>query len=127
MAEATVAYLREREQATAVYLERRVNVQLEDGRRVRALTFVADHRHPQYAGRLPHEDLIRLVKQGIGISGANPDYVHSTHRELIEIGASDRILARIAEQLAQEGEDSPASSRKSATIARRSSSDSAKR
>ena len=98
--EATIAYLRAREQATAVYLERHVRIRLDDGRRVRALTYVADRRHPQYAGRLPHGDLLRLIRQGIGISGANPDYVRSTHDHLIEIGVSDPILARIAEALA---------------------------
>ena len=99
-AEATIAYLREREQATAVYLERQVWVHLEDGRRVPALTFVADRRHPQYAGRLPEADLMRLVRQGVGLSGANPDYVRATHEHLMEIGVSDPILAKIAEALA---------------------------
>lgn len=97
---ATIVYLREREQATAVYLERHVRVQLDDGRRVRALTFVADRRHAQYAGRLPEGDVMRLVRQGIGLSGANPDYVRATHEHLIEMGVSDRILARIAQALA---------------------------
>ena len=99
-AEATIAYLREREQATAVYLERQVRVQLDDGRRVRAMTFVADRRHAQYAGRLPEADVMRLVRQGVGLSGANPDYVRATHEHLIEMGVSDRILARIAQALA---------------------------
>ena len=99
-AETTIAYLREREQATAVYLERHVRVHLDDGRRVPALTFVADRRHPQYAGRLPEADLMRLVRQGVGLSGANPDYVRATHEHLVEIGVSDPILARIAAALA---------------------------
>jgi glutathione-specific gamma-glutamylcyclotransferase len=98
--DATIAYLREREQATAVYLERHVRVHLDDGRRVRALTFVADRGHPQYAGRLPEADVMRLVRQGVGLSGANPDYVRATHEHLIEIGVSDRILAKIAQALA---------------------------
>jgi len=97
---ATIDYLRQREQITGVYLERRVHVQLEDGRRVRALTFVVDRRHPQYAGRLPEADVMRLVRQGVGLSGANPDYVRATHEHLIEIGVSDPILARIAAALA---------------------------
>jgi cation transport protein ChaC len=97
---ATIAYLRKREQVTGVYLERHVRVQLEDGRRVRALTFVADRRHPQYAGRLPEADVMRLVRQGVGLSGANPDYVRATHEQLMEIGVSDPILARIAAALA---------------------------
>jgi cation transport protein ChaC len=121
-AEATLAYLREREQVTAVYLERRVRVRLDDGREVEAVTYVADRRHPQYAGRLPIEDLLRLVSQGVGVSGANPDYVRATHQQLIEMGVSDRILAGIAARLSQ-GE---AASR-SATTARRSASLSAKR
>ncbi len=96
----TIAYLRAREQITGVYLERHVNVRLDDGRRVRALTYVANRDHAQYAGRLPPHDLLRLIKQGVGISGANPDYVRSTHAHLIEIGVSDPTLARIAAELA---------------------------
>jgi cation transport protein ChaC len=97
---ATIDYLRKREQITAVYLERHMRVHLEDGRRVKALTYVADRRHPQYAGRLPEADVMRLVRQGVGLSGANPDYVRATHEHLIEIGVSDPILARIAAALA---------------------------
>src|SRR5918997_1780860 len=91
---------RRSEPATAVYLERHVRVHLEYRRRIRALTFVADRRHIQYAGRLPEADLMRLVRQGVGLSGANPDYVRATHEQLIEMGVSDRILARIAQALA---------------------------
>jgi cation transport protein ChaC len=40
------------------------------------------------------------VRQGVGISGANPDYVRSTHAHLIEIGVSDPTLAQIATALA---------------------------
>ncbi len=97
----TLAYLREREQVTAVYLERRVRVRLEDGHEVRAVTFVADRAHPQYAGRLPADELLHLVRQGNGVAGPNPDYVRATHAQLIEIGVSDPILAAIAEKLAE--------------------------
>ncbi len=97
---ATIEYLRAREQITSVYIERHVHVRLDDGRRVPALTYVADRRHSQYAGRLPEADVMRLVRQGVGLSGANPDYVRATHEHLIEIGVSDRILAKIAQALA---------------------------
>ena len=40
--EPTLRYLRDREQATSVYLERTVPVTLESGERVNALTYVAD-------------------------------------------------------------------------------------
>lgn len=96
---ATMAYLREREQATSVYLERHVRVRLDDSREVEAVTYVADRRHPQYAGRLPPDELLRLVHQGVGVSGANPDYVRATHAQLIELGVSDPVLAAIAAKL----------------------------
>ena len=52
--EATVHYLREREQATSVYLEVLRNVTLigHPDRRVEALTYVVDRGHAQYAGKL---------------------------------------------------------------------------
>jgi len=98
-AEATIHYLREREQATAVYLERRLPVRLDDGRAVTALAYVADRKHPQYAGRLSFEEVLRLVRQGKGISGENPDYVRSTHEHLLGMGIVDPLLQRITEAL----------------------------
>jgi cation transport protein ChaC len=98
-AEETVRYLREREQVTAVYLERRLPVRLAGGERVAALAYVVERRHPQYAGRLPEGELLRLVRQGVGVSGANPDYVRSTHRHLLEMGVTDPVLAHLAAAL----------------------------
>lgn len=98
-AEATVAYLKAREQVTNVYRDRILPVELDDGRRVEALAFVVDRTHPQYAGDLPAADLIRLVRQGVGRSGANPDYVRSTHDHLVAIGVTDPVLARVAAAL----------------------------
>jgi cation transport protein ChaC len=95
----TVQYLREREQVTAVYVERRLPVRLAGGEAVAALAYVVDRGHPQYAGRLPQEDSLRLVRQGVGVSGANPDYVRSTHRHLLEMGVTDPVLAQLAAAL----------------------------
>lgn len=97
--DATVAYLREREQVTAVYMERRLRIELDDGREVQALAYVVDRSHAQYAGQLPYADLLRLVRQGRGVSGANPDYVRSTHEHLAAMGVVDPVLARLAEEL----------------------------
>ncbi|MEN5084094.1 gamma-glutamylcyclotransferase [Bosea sp. TWI1241] len=98
-ADETIAYLREREQATAVYLERRLAVRLDDGRRLRALTYVADRAHGQYAGRLPEDTLLALVRQGKGISGENPDYLRRTHAHLHEMGVHDPLLAHLVAAL----------------------------
>jgi len=97
--DATVRYLREREQATAVYLERRLNVRLDDGRNVTALAYVADRRHAQYAGKLSFDDVLTLVRQGQGVSGLNPDYVRSTHEHLLGMGIVDPLLQRITQSL----------------------------
>jgi cation transport protein ChaC len=101
--EATVHYLREREQVTSVYLERRLPVRLDDGRRIRALVYVADPKHAQYAGRLPFDEVLRLVRQGQGVSGRNPDYVRSTHEHLTGMGVTDPLLQQIVGAL----EDDP--------------------
>ena len=108
-AQATLAYLREREQATSVYLERVLRVRLADGRSVPAVTYTADRRHLQYAGRLPREELLRLVRQGRGESGENPDYVLRTQEHLQRMGIVDPVLAALAEALLGEGAAQPAS------------------
>lgn len=98
-ADETLAYLREREQATAVYLERRLSVRLADGRGIAAVTYVADRKHLQYAGRLPREELLRLIRQGRGASGENPDYVLRTQEHLRRMGIFDPVLSALAEDL----------------------------
>jgi cation transport protein ChaC len=98
--EETIAYLRRRELVTAVYLERWVAVRFADGGAVAALAYVADRRHPQYAGALAPEQLLTFVLQGIGESGANADYVLNTEAHLREIGIRDPALERLSAQLA---------------------------
>ncbi|MBZ6077705.1 gamma-glutamylcyclotransferase [Microvirga puerhi] len=98
-AEATIHYLREREQATAVYLERRLPVRLDDGRKIEALAYIADRKHQQYAGRLSFEEIVDLVRDGVGISGQNPDYVRSTYEHLVGMGVQDPLLQRLTEVL----------------------------
>jgi cation transport protein ChaC len=99
-AQATIGYLRAREQATAVYIERRVRIRLDDGREVEALTYVVDRRHVQYAGKLPLDTIIQYVRDGVGQSGDNPAYVLNTHRHLAELSLRDPVLAHIVSSLA---------------------------
>lgn len=94
-AEATIAYLRAREQVTMVYREIHLQAALADGRGIRTLAYVVDRNHVQYAGALPLPDLERYVGQGIGISGANPDYVRSTYEHMCQLGISDATLAAL--------------------------------
>jgi glutathione-specific gamma-glutamylcyclotransferase len=97
--EPTIRYLREREQATSVYLERIVPVTLEGGERVSALTYVADRLHAQYAGRLERNAMLAIVRAGHGQSGDNTAYVTETHDHLAAIGVRDGELEWLAERL----------------------------
>ena len=99
--EATVQYLREREQVTSVYLETYRQADLMDGsgRRVRSLVFCVDRGHVQYAGRLPLEEQLHLVKRGHGRSGPNREYVVSTVEALEALGIHDRDLHFLAQSL----------------------------
>jgi glutathione-specific gamma-glutamylcyclotransferase len=98
-APATIAYLRQREQVTLVYREMRLNARLDDRRLVSALCYTADRRHEQYAGRLERCEVERLVIQGQGVSGANPDYVHNTQAHLADLGIRDEMLEWLSHRL----------------------------
>jgi len=96
-----VAYLREREQVTSVYLEtfRRVTLLTPEERQVRALVYCVDRSHAQYAGRLSLDAQAHLVRQGHGRSGNNRDYVLSTVEALEALGCRDRDLHLLAQRL----------------------------
>jgi cation transport protein ChaC len=97
----TIAYLRGREQVTMVYREawRDVLVARDPERRVRALVYVVDRGHAQYAGRLDLEQQLHFVRQGHGNSGANRDYVLATVAEIEAQGIRDTDLHLLAERL----------------------------
>lgn len=100
-AEATLAYLREREQVTGVYLERRVRLHLDDGRHATAVAYVADRQHEQYAGALDAAHAAEIVRGAKGISGINTDYVINTVDHLRELAIRDHWLEHVARLLTQ--------------------------
>ena len=102
MCSSDLAYLHEREQVTNVYRDVFRPVRLADGRVVQALAFVVDERHAQYAGRLPLERQLEMVRRSAGISGRNRDYVLNTARHLAELGIKDRQVMALAALLARE-------------------------
>jgi cation transport protein ChaC len=97
----TLSYLREREQTTAVYRETVRNVWLEGNpeRRVRALCYVVDRGHVQYAARLSHDRQLEIVRRAHGRSGNNRDYVIETVNALEALKIIDHDLHVIAERL----------------------------
>ncbi|HZC56743.1 MAG TPA: gamma-glutamylcyclotransferase [Xanthobacteraceae bacterium] len=98
---ATIEYLRGREQVTSVYLETIRQIELEDKtrRRVRALCYIVDRSHMQYAGRLTLNESLHHVRRGHGKSGPNRDYVVETVRALEALGYRESDLHLLAEQL----------------------------
>jgi cation transport protein ChaC len=113
--EQTIAYLREREQVTSVYLEAMRRIALEDEtlRQVRALCYTVDRGHVQYAGRLSVEESVHYVRQGHGRSGNNRDYVIETVRALEALGYRETELHQIAERIKGAHETEPSAGARS--------------
>ncbi len=88
----TYAYLTEREQMNKVYREVFRPIRLADGRIVKALAYLVDRSHRQYARGLDHARLLELVLQGHGQSGACRDYVLNTLAAMAELGIRDHAL-----------------------------------
>jgi cation transport protein ChaC len=99
---------------TSVYRETVRPVRLADGTVVPALAYLLDERHEQYAGRLTVAEQARLVRRGVGVSGANVDYVLNTARHLGELGIRDRALERLVAELTAPDPDAEAVLAKSA-------------
>ena len=100
-AQATLAYLKRREQVTNVYqpVSRRVTLRLEVPGTRRALCYMVNRRHRQYAGDLPLDEQARLVRRSQGRSGKNTDYVLNTVRHLRGCGVVDHRLERLVAML----------------------------
>ncbi len=94
------AYLKLREQPTETYVETWAEVRLADRRRVRALVFVSDMRHPQWAGSLDLDSQARLIAGSEGLSGRNIDYL----RDLVEHLREERVADKTMELLLQKVE-----------------------
>jgi len=95
----TLSYLRAREQINQVYRELVVSVHLASGGSVKALTYVADRKHSQYCGRLPIDQIVKLVRQGHGQSGTNIDYVRNTQQHLQDLNIYDHTLEHLVREL----------------------------
>lgn len=91
-------YLDARELVTDVYRRKRMSITIEGGR-VPAWCYVVRREHPQYAGRLPEDDLIPIIENGQGRSGHCRDYVLSTVAHLEELGVDDAVLKSVASKL----------------------------
>lgn len=91
------AYLHEREMIYDVYIPRWVKAHLEShpGETAQVYTFVANPKHPQYAGRLDPDRTAALIRDGHGTSGSGIDYLSNTVTRLAELGIHDRALEKV--------------------------------
>lgn len=95
-----IAYLREREQISYVYLEKTVQVRLQEtGEIVEATTYVVDPHHSQYAGKLTPDETLHYVRQGEGGAGSCRDYVQNTVQHLRELKVYDEALEQVVARL----------------------------
>jgi glutathione-specific gamma-glutamylcyclotransferase len=86
------AALRTRELISDAYREETVAVDLADGRRVKALTYVINRDHPQYCTGLSPEDQAQIIARRHGVRGPNRDYLYATAQHLSELGLADPDL-----------------------------------
>ena len=91
---AVVANLWAREMNRRVYRPRIVPVEVR-GRRVRALTFLADPTHVAYAGRLAPEVIARHIARSHGARGPNADYLANTLAHLDGLGIREQRLHQL--------------------------------
>ncbi|WP_430474102.1 gamma-glutamylcyclotransferase [Thalassospira lucentensis] len=89
---AVKAYLDERELVTNTYIPADVEVELADGRKVIAHTYVADPTHQQYAGNLPVRTAVEIIVAAHGNVGPNLEYLENTVLHLDEMGITDPPL-----------------------------------
>lgn len=88
----TLAYLRDRELISSAYLERELQIDLRDGRRISALAYVINRDHDQYCGGLALEKQAEVIARAKGGMGPNTEYLYNTTRHLAEIGLHDPDL-----------------------------------
>jgi cation transport protein ChaC len=100
----TLQYLRERELVSSAYLEKLLTLNLADGRRVEAVTYVIDESHEQYCSDLPLEEQAQIIANAVGGRGPNWEYLYNTASHLRDIDLRDPDLewltARVRELVA---------------------------
>lgn len=90
--DSTLAYLRERELISSAYVEKNLEIHLEDGRSLTAVVYVIDESHDQYC-HLELEEQAQIIARAVGGRGPNTEYLYNTASHLSEVGLHDPDLA----------------------------------
>ncbi len=92
-------YLHNRELITGCYVPKWLQVRPIAGGRATALAYVADRTHGQYAGKLPQDRILAMIRHAIGVMGSNAEYLRNTVQHLDELGVADSSLHRLLDRL----------------------------
>ncbi len=97
--EETIEYLRARELVTNVYVETHRSCRLDTGETVTALTYVADTRHDQYAGKLAVSELAQTITGAVGGSGPNEEYILGCVAKMRAMHIRDGLMEAVEKRL----------------------------
>lgn len=97
-AEAELNLLWRREMVTGAYVPRLLPVRTAHGV-IRSVTFLANPRHPTFAGDLEVPHIAAAIAAASGPLGRNRDYLARTVETLRQLGIPDRGLERLAQAL----------------------------
>ena len=84
-----------REMVTGAYDPRWVKIDA-DGKPLTALAFIVRRDHPQYAGRMAHDEEARVIATACGAFGSSADYLERTRVALVSHGVVDPYLEKLA-------------------------------
>ena len=84
-----------REMVVGSYRPKWVRVQCGE-RAIVALAFTVRHDHPQYTGKLAHDEQARIIASAAGAFGSSLDYLERTRVALVSHGIVDAYLEDIA-------------------------------
>ncbi len=88
-----------REMITGCYLPTWCELELDDARKVTALVFIMDPRHPLYEADSCRSTIAPLIAQASGPLGTNAQYLYSLEQELGKRGMQEDALTRLAAEV----------------------------
>jgi len=95
-----LAELRERELISSAYLERVLDLTLDDGAIVPALAYVIDPDHVQYC-QFDLETQAQMIARSVGGRGPNTEYLFNTAAHLDEMAIKDADMAWLVTRVRQ--------------------------
>lgn len=95
---AVLGMLRARELISSAYVERHLQLRLQDGRQVTALAYVIDPAHPQYC-QFDAETQARMILRAQGGRGPNREYLYNTAAHLAQLGIADPALTALVRRV----------------------------